>query len=391
MASNKLHLVCFVWLREAKLVLKNPFLIALLLCVPIGYTILFGSIYWYQRVLEIPTVVQDEDHSSLSRKLIQAIDASDSFHVIGTVPNLDKFRELAWRREAYMCIVIPPQLQHNLVAGKPARIMAVVEGTNMIIENAATRAVAEIAQTFSVGVSYKKWLAKGIPIGVVSQQSMPLELGARLWYNPTFNYTNFLVLGLIGTIIQQIILLVVALAWSKEQETGTIIELMQEVKSPAIATIGKLLFYFLPAVAVALISMIIAFTIYSVPQIGNAAVLVFATMVFIFGLIGLGFFVSSITGSQLLSTEILMIIAVPSFLISGFTWPLFAMPGWVRFIGELLPLTHYLIIVKSVALEGAGWLPNIGELLWLSLFAGLFYILQFISFSRLLNRVGNNK
>ncbi|MCS7310893.1 MAG: ABC transporter permease, partial [Armatimonadetes bacterium] len=97
------------------------------------------------------------------------------------------------------------------------------------------------------------------------------------------------------------------------------------------------------------------------------------------GLVGLGMFLSSLTLSQLLSTQILMLVALPSFLLSGFTWPLFAMPVWIQSLARILPLTHYLAVVRKTVTNGASWSPNLGEVQWLFGFAVVGVGLQLLS------------
>ncbi|MEJ5252666.1 MAG: ABC transporter permease [Chthonomonadetes bacterium] len=370
---------CFTWSREAQRFLTDWRLVAVLLIVPLLYTVLFGELYSQHRVMEIPCVVQDNDHSPLSRQIIQSIDATDTFDVRGSVHDLQQFRRLNWQGKAFVCIVIPRGLQRDVSAGKQARVLAVIDGSNMIIANAATRSVSEVLQTYSVGISLRKCSARGIPPQHTGTQAMPIETGLRLWYNPTFNYTNFLLLGLVGAILQQVVLLAVALSWAKEHEQNTLVELRSQITHPVAAALGKMVFYVMASFVMSILVFMLPFGKFGVPMHGNAGVLLATTAFFIIGLVGFGVFISSVTLSQLLSTQILMLIAVPSFLLSGFTWPLFAMPDGIRWLAQVLPLTHYLAVVRNTVSNGAGWAHNMAEIKWLFGFATLGTALQTIS------------
>ncbi len=369
---------CLTWSREAHRFFRDSRLVTLLLIVPILYVMLFGQLYSQHRVREVPTVVQDSDRTPLSRQIMQALNATETFDVRGSVANIQQFREMNWRGKAFVCVVIPQGLQQDIAAGRPARVLAVVDGSNMIIATAATRGVSEVLQTYFVGLSLRKWSARGVPAHHTGVQAMPLETGLRLWYNPTFNYTNFLLIGLVGAVLQQVVLLAVALARAKDHEENTLEELRRQVSHPVAAAHAKLTFYFMVSFGLSVGLFILPFGAFHVPLRGDAGILLIATALFVLGLVGLGTFISSLTISQLLSTQILMMIGVPSFLLSGFTWPLFAMPGGIRWFAEVLPLTHYLTVLRNTATSGAGWAPNLTDLRWLFGFAATAVALQCI-------------
>lgn len=374
---------CNTWSREARRFFTDWRLMAILLVIPLLYITLFGEMYSQQRVKEVPTVIQDNDRSPLSRQIVQALDATDTYMVIGSVADLHQFREMNWSGKAAVCVVIPEGLQRDVIAGKPARVLVAVDGSNMIIANATTRGIAEVIQTFSAGISLRKWTARGVPPEHTRAQVLPIEVGLRLWYNPTFNYTNFLLIGLVGTVIQQVVLLAVALSWAKEYEENTLAELKRAAAHPAAAALAKLSFYVMVSFAMCLILFMLPFGKFGVPLRGDVSLLLTATFLFIVGLVGFGVFISSLSRSQLLSTQILMLIALPSFLLSGFTWPQFAMPEGIQLISQALPLTHYLALVRNTVSNGAGWAFNIGELRWLYFFAVTGVLLQFVSVWRL--------
>ena len=370
---------CTTWSREARRFFTDWRLVAMLLVIPLFYILLFGEMYSQHRVKEVPTVVQDNDHSPLSRQIVQALDATDTFHVTGAVADVQQFREMNWQGKAFVCLVIPRGLQRDVSAGKPAWVLAVVDGSNMIIANATTRGIAEVVQTFSAGVSLRKWSARGVPPQHTVTQTMPIEVGLRLWYNPTFNYTNFLLIGLVGTVIQQVVLMTVALAWAKEHEENTFAPLRHQITHPIAAALGKLSFYVMVSFAMSVVLFSLPFGRFGVPLRSDVRLLLTATFLFIVGLVGFGVFISSLTLSQLLSTQILMLIALPSFLLSGFTWPLFAMPEGIQLVSKVLPLTHYLALMRNAVTNGAGWAFNMAELRWLFGFAVTGVTLQFLS------------
>jgi ABC-2 type transport system permease protein len=183
--------------------------------------------------------------------------------------------------------------------------------------------------------------------------ALPLSLRLRVWYNPTFNYTNFLLLGLVATALQQIALLYVAVAVSREKETGTLGELKRAGISAPAVVLGKVIPYLAVNLATLNGVLLMVFTLFQIPFRGSLPLLGLLELLFFAGIHALGIFLSVVCRSELEATQLAMLVAVPSFLFSGYTWPVEAMPPVARTVSAVLPLTYFAGNLRDIALMGA--------------------------------------
>lgn len=321
--------------------------------VPIVYLSLFGFLYSQEKVMHIPTVVVDADQTELSRELYRGFDADETFGIIGTVGT--EAEALKWIDEgkASIALIIPAGLEQDVKAGRAAEVLTVIDGSNMMISNTAVRASNTVVKTVAAGATLKKLEAKGS----WGEEGMALYTGIdfryRVLYNPTFSYLSFMVFGLAGTVLQQVLFLGVALSVSQEKEQGTW-QTSIATNSFWTITASKLLPYLLAGT----LNMFLGFTLllkgFGVPYSGSTVDLMVVATAFNLAVLSVGYMISYLFRDQLQSTQIAMLIAVPSFMLSGFTWPFLSMPPAVAAIGKSLPLTYFLDGVREILTKGHG-------------------------------------
>lgn len=370
--------------REFRAFFTDGRLVLVALLVPVLYTVLLGSIYLPKRVTQIPTWIIDEDRSALSRSIREAVAQHEYFRVVREGGTLEEFRAATQRQEAFVCVLIPPHFERDVKWGKPARLLTLINGDNMLIANSATRGATEIAATYAVGVQAKRLAMRGTPSAYTLQAAQPVESATRTWYNPTYNYMDFLLPGLLGTVIQQIALLGIALAFSKERENGTFAEVLAITDSPLEVLTAKSLCYFLLNLATGIAMFLLAIHGFGLHVVGSVGLLLLLYALFIFGLVAMGVLASILARTQLFATQLLMLIAVPSFLMSGFTWPQIAMTKPILFLSNLLPLTHFVLPLRQIMSNGAGFAVVRPHLLWLWWCAALCYGLAYLLLRRLM-------
>ena len=333
---------------------------------------------------QIPTWIIDQDHSTLSRSIRNAVDRHEYFHVVRDDGTLEEYRTATQRQEAFVCVIIPPHFEHDVKWGKPARLLTMINGDNMLIANSATRGAAEIGATYAVGVQMQRLSMRGTPSMYALQASQPVESATRTWYNPTYNYMDFLLPGVLGAVIQQIALLGIALAFCKERENSTFAQVLQISRSPLEVLTAKCLSYSLLNMTVGMAVYILLIHVFGLHVVGSVALLALLYALFIFVLVGMGVLTSIITRTQLFATQMLMLIAVPSFLISGFTWPQLAMTKPILLLSNSLPLTHFVLPLRQILMDGADFSVVRPHLLWLWCCAALCFGLAYIMLRALL-------
>ncbi|MEJ8547720.1 ABC transporter permease [Brevibacillus borstelensis] len=339
--------------EEWRRIFTNKTIVMVMFAVPVIYLTLFGFLYSEKKVTEIPTVVADADQTELSRELSRAFDADQTFRVTHIVSTETQAMDLIDKGEAAVAIIIPDHLETDVKAGRDASVLTVIDGSNMMISNTAVRAANTVTKTVSAGVTLKKMEAHG----GWGEEGMKLYTGIdyryRVLYNPTFSYMSFMVFGLAGTVLQQVLFLGIALSVTQQKEAGTWRATLAENSFLAIA-ISKLLPYFLVATFNLVLTFVILLKGFGIPYYGNTAHLLLIGTAFNIAVLAIGFAISFFSKDQLQATQAAMMIAVPSFMLSGYTWPIMSMPPAIAAIGKSLPLTYFLDGVREVLTKGHG-------------------------------------
>lgn len=337
---------------EWKSIVKDRRLFAILFIVPVMYTLLFGAIYTHHKVTELSTVVMDDDQSPLSRQIIQAFDESETFRITQRVHSEEEVKQALASGEAQVGLFIPDRFEASLKQGQTLPLLTWVDGSNMIYSNTATKGANEVITTFSMGLSAKKLqLQQGLQDEQVLHTLSPIPYRYRILYNPTVNYSDFMIYGLIGAILQQVLFLGIALAITREKDQGTWQRFAYWRREPWRLAYAKTAPYFLINLFNTTVALCIALYVYQAPFAGSAALVFLTVLCFTFAISGIGYLISLISANQLGATQTAMLIAVPSFLLSGFTWPFEAMPKALQAVGHMLPLTYFLDAIRNVLVK----------------------------------------
>lgn len=339
--------------EEWKHILKDRRLFLILFFVPILYTVLFGSIYLHHKVTEMATVVIDEDQSPLSRQIIQAFEQSETFQIKKEYHSEDDVKRALSSGEAKVGLVIPSNFEAKLKHGETLPLLTLIDGSNMMISNSATKGANEVITTFSMGYSQKKLqLKQGLQNEEVMNTLSPIPYRYRIMYNSAFNYSDFMLYGLVGAILQQVLFLGIALTITREKDAGTWQRFEAWKRNPWRIAYAKTAPYFLINFFNTSVTFVIALYAFGAPMSGSLLVGLAIVVSFTFAVSGIGYLISLFSSNQLGATQTAMLIAVPSFMLSGFTWPFEAMPKVLQVLGHMLPLTYFLDGVRNVFVKG---------------------------------------
>ena len=345
--------------KELLLITRDKIMMIVAFVAPLVLTVLFGFLYIQHSVNGIPIVILDQDQSEISRMIVRAFKDSEKFQLIHTADSFAELEKAVASERAYMGVVIPPDVSSNVKQGRSSQVGIILNGSNLLIMNTAANAANQVVQTLSGGITIKIMQGFGISEAKAYQAVTALAFRTRVWYNPTTSYVTFMVLGLLGTVLQQVTFLGVALSFVKEREDQTWKHLIGSQLRWWELIAGKFIVYFTIYTMNALVMFTLAIHCFGMPMRGDAGLLLVALLLFIAAMIGIGMVISVLTPSAAQALEISMLIAVPSFLISGYTWPAMSMPVLIQWLSKLLPLTHFLKVARSVVLMGNGW-----ELVW---------------------------
>lgn len=295
-------------------------------------------------VNDIRTVVLDQDGSRRSRELVDAFRASGYFtleHVAAT-REIDRAID---RGTAQMALVIPPDFSADFGGGTPARLQAIVDGSD------ANTATIILDYTRAVVQAYGRDALRA------KQGVSPPEIGleTRVWYNEELISRNMIVPGLVAVIMMIIAAMLTSLTIAREWERGTMEQLVSTPVHRVEVVLGKLLPYLAIGLLDVVIASLLGVWLFDVPFRGNVLLLMMASTLFLVGALGLGMFISAVTRSQLLATQVAMVATfLPAFLLSGFMYSLDVMPRGLQAVTYLIPARYFVVVTRGVFLKGVG-------------------------------------
>ncbi len=329
----------FVQLRRDRLTF------AMLIGVPIMQLVLFGyAINADPR--NLPTAVVALDQGPLVRSIVRAAHNTGYFKIIEVAGESEVERMIA-RGEVQFALVFPSDFSARVLRGERPAMAVYADATD---PSATGNAVAALTQLPQIALQHD---LRG-PLASLNTGHAPFEVRVHRRYNPE-GLTNYNVVpGLMGVILTMTLVMMTAMAMTRERERGTLENLLATPVRPVEVMIGKIL----PYVAIGYVQVLIVFVaarlLFEVPMFGNFALLSAAVVLFITATLGVGFAFSTLARSQMQSMQMTMFFFLPNILLSGFMFPFRGMPLWAQWIGEMLPLTHFLRIVRAVMLKGAG-------------------------------------
>jgi ABC-2 type transport system permease protein len=356
-------------LREVKRIISDPRLVTLLLCGPFAYAFIFGGVYWNGRTTNVPIIIVDQDHSRLSRELTTALRSSDSLSIVGFANSPAELPPMTRREEAYACVMFPLHFERDVLAGRSPRVAIVLDGSNTLIGGTALNAIRTIVGTYQVGVDRRVLEATGFPAGSVPTVARPIIMTGRQLFNPTSNYSYFLLIGLVCAASQSVLRMITGMSIGLDSYK----ELRDSVKTdmPSIpwlfaTKVAGTCCLAIPVVFGAAASVL---TLFGMPHRGSLPLIFSALAVYVVIHVCMGYGYYGMCKSYILSTHLHLFMAVVLFFLSGFTWPYYAMPPAVQAITPFIPIFHMNCIMRKVNLVGAtaGWvLPHLVALaVWL--------------------------
>jgi len=357
--------------KETLHILRDPRSLYLALGLPIVLLILFGYAITFD-VQKIPLAVVDEDSTQLSRDLIARIEASQYFDikfVMNTYSNSEKFLD---HGKVKIILGIPSGFSRNLSLGKNTFVQLLIDGSDNNTAQIALSYASGAIQMFSTNIIREK-LHRVSPIPVESIP--PVNLEPRIWYNPELRSTNFIVPGLIATVMMILAAMMTSLTIAREWEVGTMEQLIATPARSYEIIIGKLTPYFFLGILQLFLVSATGILLFKVPLKGNIFFLFCVSSIFLICGLGMGLYVSTVTRSQQLAFMMSVILTfLPSIFLSGFIFPVSSMPWIIQFFSYFVPAKYFLIILRGIFLKGNGLYVLWPQVLCLIIFASIIII-----------------
>ncbi len=334
--------------KEAREIRRDPITIAIALALPVILLFLFAYGLSLD-VTHIPTAVLDRDRSPQSTEFVDRFSNSGYFDVTEVVSGYDGIRRLMDAGRINVAIVIPPDFSRHLAGAHPAPVQLIVDGSYP----PAARVALAYAQAIDRIASGEVLAAAAARTGTTL--APPVDVEPRVWYNPELASKNFLVPGLIAVLLLAFPPLVSTLAIVRERETGSIQQVFVSPLRPWEFVIGKLVPYGAIAFIELLLVLLTGILWFRVPIRGSLPLLLAMSVIYVLAAVGIGLLVSTVTRSQVVAMLVALVLTImPSFLFSGFLFPLFTMPKAMQAYTYLFPARFYMEIARGILLKGVG-------------------------------------
>jgi ABC-2 type transport system permease protein len=314
---------------------------AMIVMIPLMQLVLFGyAINTTPR--DLPTAVLLQETSDLGRSIIAALENTRYFRVTHRLSTVDEFDAVIRSGQVLFAVEIPAGFERAVRRGERPALLVAADATDPVAAGSALSALGQVARTALLH-------ERAMP----ESEGPPFEVRTHARYNPSANSSLNIVPGLVGTILTMTMLIFTALSVTREIERGTMESLLAMPITPIEIMLGKIVPYIMVGFVQAALIVGLGIVLFGVPVIGSLTLLAVLSTLFIAANLSIGYTFSTVAQNQLQAVQMSLMFFLPNILLSGFMFPFAGMPVWAQWIGEALPLTHYLRIVRAITLKGA--------------------------------------
>lgn len=350
------RLLAVAW-KELRQLARDRLTLGMMVAIPAMQFLLFGFAI-NTDVRHLGLAVLDRDRSAASRELVRALEVTGYFSTAGAVHDDAELSRALRTGQARAGLVIAAGYGAELAAGRTARAQLVIDGTDPLTVSSASNAAAALAAHRAL---------RGL--AAAGGAEPPLTIEPLVWYNPELRTALYIVPGLIGVILTLTMVMLTAMGIARERERGTIEALVVSPVRPIELVVGKILPYIVIGYVQMTLVLLLGWALFAVPlgDLGQLGQLYAIALLFIAANLAVGIFFSTIARTQGQAMQMSFFFLLPNILLSGFMFPLEGMPRPIAAAAELLPLTHFLRLVRGLVLKGADLTEMWVEAAWLAL------------------------
>ena len=322
--------------------------IALMIMMPIMQLLIFGFAI-NTDVKHLHTVVLDQSKSQESRQMVEAFRASQYFDIVARADSFKELNNLVSSGKARVGIAFPPDFSSLILSGKSAPIQVIVDATDNMSASSAIAAASMLGQLQSEKLLRGKILHAGVHI-----EGPLVDVRIRPWYNPDFITSWYMVPGIMGTLLTMTLVMMMSVAIVRESDQGTLEQLLVTPMRSWEMLLSKVLPYIVIGYVQVFVAVLVGVGVFSMPFRGNVFLFFGVTLFFMLASLSLGILLATLSFSQMQAQQMGMLVLLPSVLLSGFVFPLEAMPSVFQWISRILPVTYYIRIARQIILKAGG-------------------------------------
>ena len=351
-----------IFRKEFIQIFRDPRTLALIIVMPIMQLFLLGYAATTD-VRNIAMAVWDQSHSPQSRELLDAFRAADYFRIDYMVNSAAEYQALIESGDIRIALVIPPDYERRLLDGN-AQVQLILDGSDGSVGATALSTARLVGQFYATKITTSQVALSGRGTAV----AQPLEVRTHVLYNPDFRSAYFMIPGVIGMILSFITTILTATTIVRERERGTIEQLIVTPIRSGELVMGKLLPYVILAFVETFEIIIVGHLAFGVPVRGSLILIVIASGLFLMSSLGIGLFASTIANTQQEAMLTVMMFNLPMIFLSGFFFPIEAMPKILQIVSMAIPLRYYLVVIRALLLKGVGFAALQSEIISLAIF-----------------------
>ena len=347
-------------------VLRDPRSLVIVFLLPVMMILMYGYAITFD-IKEIRLGVLDEDRTSASRELVERLTRSDLFKVVETLDNRASVPKAMHRRRILAALVIPAGFGKSMKTLPRTQVQLLVDGSNANTAAVAINTFQSFLVSFSMDLN-------------AMVLSPPVQIHPRVWYNPDLRSAFFIVPGLVAVIMMMICALLTSVTIARERETGTMEQILVSPIRSGEIIFGKIIPYVVLALMDAVVIVGLSMLIFKVPFRGRPLELLIASLAYVYAALSLGVLISTRAKTQqvaLIAAQVTT--TLPSFLLSGYIFPISSLPPVLQAITYFVPARYFLVIIRGIMLKGLGLVDLVEPLLFL---VGFGTILLFVSARR---------
>ncbi|RWE71079.1 ABC transporter permease [Mesorhizobium sp.] len=350
---------------------------AMMLGVPLMQLVLFGFAI-NNDPKSLPAVLVATSSDPYTRAMVSALQTTGYYRFDHVAQSAEEAEFLMARGDVSFVVTIPADFARRVERGDNPQILIEADATDPSVASGAISTLSTVA-----GQALLR--AQGTQDAAREAARGQLDVVVHRRYNPEGVSQYNIVPGLLGVILQMTMVMMTAMALTRETERGTMENLLAMPSSPLEIMLGKVLPYLVVGAVQVVVVLVAAKLLFGIPFVGSLTLLLSSVLVFVLSLVLLGYTISTMARSQMQAMQLTFFFFLPSLLLSGFMFPYRGMPGWAQSLGEIFPLTHFLRITRAVMLKGAE-LPAVAtEIGWLAVFVALFAGFALVRFRRTLD------
>ena len=363
--------------KEFRQIRRDSRSLIFMIFLPAFLLIMFGFALSFD-VKHIPLAVVDQDGSRTSRDLIEKFRTTEYFDIRSVLDRTGEVDGLMARDKIRAALIIPERFSEDLLAERSPSVQFLIDGANAMSGTTAAGYAASILLSYSQRVTLEA-MARRRPGGPM----LPLKTEVRVWYNPELRSAKFLVPGLMAFILMVTLTTSTAFSIVREKERGTMEQIYVSPLRPTALIIGKMIPYILISLASAHIVLALGWVLFGVAVKGSYFLLLLTIVLFLISGLGQGILISSITRTQQVAFLICVLTTIlPTFILSGFVFPVRNMPRVIQAITYLIPAKYFLVALRAIILKGVGFAAFWDQILFLAGFAVVILLLSVASIRR---------